>query len=192
MLLNRALGEFHRTPCMHLLSIWDYQYTKSYCRNMQRRKRITQISLSIISKTRFFSSSSIKPLTNLDDDDEADPLYADVPKPRKDKSERKPYPTPMKELIRRAKEEKELRRSQPCRVLEDPPDNGLLVPELVHVARRVHRCRASLLSGLSRIVHHHVHVHRCRYIWIISERCNPLWYCWCCCSWAETTELADR
>ncbi|CAN6970366.1 unnamed protein product [Brassica rapa subsp. trilocularis] len=130
---------------------------------MQRRKRITQISLSIISKTRFFSSSSIKPLTNLDDDDEADPLYADVPKPRKDKSERKPYPTPMKELIRRAKEEKELRKSQPCRVLEDPPDNGLLVPELVPVARRVHRCRASLLSGLSRIVHHHVHVHRCRF-----------------------------
>ncbi|CAN6862701.1 unnamed protein product [Brassica oleracea] len=133
---------------------------------MQRRKRITQISLSVISKTRF-SSSSIKPLINLDfpcskatDDD---PLYADVPKPRKDKSERKPYPTPMKELIRRAKEEKELRKSQPCRVLGDPPDNGLLVPELVHVARRVHRCRASLLSGLSAIIHHHVSVHRCRF-----------------------------
>ncbi|CAN7024497.1 unnamed protein product [Brassica oleracea var. botrytis] len=133
---------------------------------MQRRKRITQISLSVISKTRF-SSSSIKPLTNLDfpyskatDDD---PLYADVPKPRKDKSERKPYPTPMKELIRRAKEEKELRKSQPCRVLGDPPDNGLLLPELVHVARRVHRCRASLLSGLSAIIHHHVSVHRCRF-----------------------------
>ncbi|CAF1707796.1 unnamed protein product [Brassica oleracea var. botrytis] len=60
---------------------------------------------------------------------------------------------PMKELIRRAKEE---RKSQPCRVLEDPPDNGLLVPELVHVAHRVHRCRASLLSGLSTIIHHHI------------------------------------
>ena len=171
MLLNQALGEFHRTPCMHFVSVWE-----NYSRNMQRRKRITQISLSVISKTRF-SSSSIKPLINLDfpcskatDDD---PLYADVPKPRKDKSERKPYPTPMKELIRRAKEEKELRKSQPCRVLEDPPDNGLLVPELVHVARRVHRCRASLLSGLSAIIHHHVSVHRCRYIWIISERYNP-------------------
>ncbi|KAF2535137.1 hypothetical protein F2Q68_00018946 [Brassica cretica] len=69
----------------------------------------------------------------------------------------------MKELIRRAKEEKELRKSQPCRALEDPPDNGLLVPELVHVARRVHRCRASLLSGLSAIIHHHVSVHRCRF-----------------------------
>ncbi|KAJ4877445.1 APO protein 3 [Raphanus sativus] len=138
---------------------------------LQRRKLITQISLFAITKTPFSSSSSsIKPLTTSldfpyddDDDDVEDPLYADVPKPRKDKSERKPYPTPMKELIRRAKEEKELRRSQPCRVLEDPPDNGLLVPELVHVAHGVHRCRASLLSGLSRIVHRHVSVHRCRF-----------------------------
>lgn len=129
---------------------------------MQRRK-LMQISVFVISKSHF-SSSSIKSLTNLDlpaiDDD--DPLYADVPKPRKDKSERKPYPTPMKELIRRAKEEKQLRKSQPCRVLEDPPDNGLLVPELVHVAHNVHRCRNSLLSGLSKIIHHHVPVHRCR------------------------------
>ncbi|CAH8387741.1 unnamed protein product [Eruca vesicaria subsp. sativa] len=127
---------------------------------MQRRKRIVQISLFLINnKSNFSSSSSIKSLTTLDDD----PLYADVPKPRKDKSERKPYPTPMKELIKRAKEEKELRKSQPCRVLEDPPDNGLLVPELVHVAHGVHRCRASLLNGLSGIINHHVSVHRCRF-----------------------------
>ncbi|KAL1203833.1 APO protein 3 [Cardamine amara subsp. amara] len=129
---------------------------------MQRRKLMQISSVFVISKSHF--SSSIKPLTNLDlpaDDD--DPLYADVPKPRKDKSERKPYPTPMKELIRRAKEEKQLRKSQPCRVLEDPPDNGLLVPELVHVAHSVHRCRNSLLSGLSKIIHHHVSVHRCRF-----------------------------
>lgn len=133
---------------------------------LQRRKLITQISLFAITKTPFSSSSSsIKPLTTSLDfpyDDVENPLYADVPKPRKDKSERKPYPTPMKELIRRAKEEKALRRSQPCRVLEDPPDNGLLVPELVHVAHGVHRRRSSLLSGLSRIVHRHVSVHRCR------------------------------
>lgn len=131
---------------------------------MQRRK-LVQISVFVISKSHF--SSSIKSLTNLEFpssttvDDVDDPLYADIPKPRKDKSERKPYPTPMKELIRRAKEEKQVRNSQPCRVLEDPPDNGLLVPELVDVAHRVHRCRASLLSGLSEIIHH-VSVHRCR------------------------------
>ncbi|AED97538.1 APO protein 3 [Arabidopsis thaliana] len=129
---------------------------------MQRRK-LVEISIFVIRKSNF--SSSIKSLTNLDvdvsvDNDE-DPLYADVPKPPKDKSERKPYPTPMKELIRRAKEEKQLRKLQPCRVLEDPPDNGLLVPELVDVAHCVHRCRNMLLSGLSKIIHH-VPVHRCR------------------------------
>lgn len=132
---------------------------------MQRRK-LLQISVFVISRSHF-SSSSIKSLTNLDLPSSAtgvddDPLYVDVPKPRRDKSERKPYPTPMKELIRRAKEEKQLRQSQPCRVLEDPPDNGLLVPELVDVAHRVHRCRASLLSGLSKIIHH-ISVHRCRF-----------------------------
>lgn len=45
-----------------------------------------------------------------------DPLYADVPRPCRRKSERKPYPTPMKILIRRAKEEKEARKAQPSRV----------------------------------------------------------------------------
>ncbi|CAN8264731.1 unnamed protein product [Cochlearia groenlandica] len=130
---------------------------------MQRRK-LVQISVFVITKSNF--SSSIKPLTSLDFPsstlvEDEDPLYADIPKPNKDKSERKPYPTPMKELIRRAKEEKQLRNSHPCRVLEDPPDNGLLVPELVHVAHGVHRSRGSLLSGLSKIIHH-VPVHSCR------------------------------
>lgn len=141
---------------------------------MQRRK-LVQISLFVIRKSHF--SSSIKSLTNLDVDvsvvDDDDPLYADVPKPRKDKSERKPYPTPMKELIRRAKEEKQLRKLQPCRVLEDPPDNGILVPELVDVAHCVHRCRNSLLSGLSKIIHH-VPVHRCRLLLTLSLLC--VWF----------------
>ncbi|KFK27935.1 hypothetical protein AALP_AA8G450000 [Arabis alpina] len=134
---------------------------------MQSRRKLVQISAFAINKSHF-SSSSTKSLTNLDFpssttlDNVEDPLYVDVPKPRKDKSERKPYPTPMKELIRRAKEEKQLRNSQPCRVLENPPDNGLLVPELIDVAHRVHRCRASLLSGLSKIIRH-VSVHRCRF-----------------------------
>ncbi|KAB1217536.1 APO protein 3, mitochondrial [Morella rubra] len=80
-----------------------------------------------------------------------EPLYADVPKPRLKKSERKPYPTPMKVLIARAKEEREARKAQPCRVLRDPPDNGLLVPELVEVANRVYQARCSLLFGLSKL-----------------------------------------
>ncbi|KAF3457914.1 hypothetical protein FNV43_RR02575 [Rhamnella rubrinervis] len=81
-----------------------------------------------------------------------DPLYCDVPKPCRKKSERKPYPTSMKVLIQKAKEEKEARRAQPCRLLEHPPDNGLLVPELVKVAHQVYRARQSLLLGLSKLL----------------------------------------
>ncbi|XP_057978095.1 APO protein 3, mitochondrial [Malania oleifera] len=91
-----------------------------------------------------------------------DPLYADVPKPRRRKSERKPYPTPMKLLIRRAKAEREARKAQPCRMLEEPPDNGLLVPELVHVAHRVYQARESLLLGLSKLIEV-IPVKRCRF-----------------------------
>ncbi|EEF51692.1 APO protein 3, mitochondrial [Ricinus communis] len=90
------------------------------------------------------------------------PLYADIPKPRRDTSERKPYPTPIKVLIQRAKQEREARKVQPCRVLEHPPDNGLLVPELVEVAHRVYRARQSLLFGLSKLVKV-VPVQRCRF-----------------------------
>ena len=90
-----------------------------------------------------------------------DPLYVDVPKPRTDKSERKPYATPMKELIKRAKQEKELRKAQPCRLLEHPPANGLLVPELVDFAHRVYRAHEFLLFGLSKLVRL-IPVQRCR------------------------------
>ncbi|CAK8537849.1 unnamed protein product [Lathyrus sativus] len=78
--------------------------------------------------------------------------YSDIPNPSRIKSERKPYVTPMKVLIARAKAEREARKAQPCRVLEEPPDNGLLVPELVEVAHRVYRARGYLLSGLSQLV----------------------------------------
>lgn len=60
--------------------------------------------------------------------------------------------TPMKVLIERAKAERETRKAQPCRVLEEPPANGLLVPELVDVAHRVYQARGSLLFGLSQLV----------------------------------------
>ncbi|KAI4367835.1 hypothetical protein MLD38_016460 [Melastoma candidum] len=88
--------------------------------------------------------------------------YVDVPRPPKSKSERKPYVTPMKELIRRAKGEREARKLNPCRLLEDPPDNGLLVPELVDVAHRVHRYRESLLRDVSQLLRL-VPVQRCRF-----------------------------
>ncbi|PON67221.1 APO domain containing protein [Parasponia andersonii] len=91
-----------------------------------------------------------------------DPLYADVPKPCRNKSERKPYVTPMKILIQRAKEEKEARKAQPCKLLEHPPDNGLLVPELIPVAHRVYQARESLLLGLSKLLQVFP-IRRCRY-----------------------------
>ncbi|KAH9615769.1 hypothetical protein KSS87_012344 [Heliosperma pusillum] len=91
-----------------------------------------------------------------------DPLYTDLPVPRKRKSERKPYPTPMKTLIQKAKEEKELMKSMPCRILEHPPDNGLLVPELVDVSKRVYCARENLLIGISKLLTF-IPVLRCRF-----------------------------
>ncbi|KAL2935586.1 APO protein 3 mitochondrial [Bienertia sinuspersici] len=91
-----------------------------------------------------------------------DPLYIDLPEPRRSKSERKPYPTPMKTLIKRAKEERELMKLNPCRVLEHPPDNGLLVPELVEVSKQVYWARESLLIGISKLLDF-IPVLRCRF-----------------------------
>ncbi|RCV06840.1 hypothetical protein SETIT_1G195900v2 [Setaria italica] len=97
------------------------------------------------------------------EEDEAVP-YADVPRPGR-RWERKPYVTPMKVLIRRAKEERQARRENPCRVLEHPPDNGLLVPHLVDVAHRVHAARERVLHGLTRLVEgeNAIPVKRCRF-----------------------------
>lgn len=89
-------------------------------------------------------------------------IYADIPKPPKSKSERKPYPTPMKVLVQRAKKEKEARKAQPCKLLEYPPDNGLLVPELIPIAHQVYQARESILLGLSKLIKT-VSVLRCRH-----------------------------
>lgn len=91
-----------------------------------------------------------------------DHMYRDIPQPPKTKSERKPFVTPIKILIQRAKVEKEARKAQPCRMLEERPDNGLLVPELVDVAHQVYGSREYLLSGLSKLVKA-IPVQRCRY-----------------------------
>lgn len=132
---------------------------------MQRRI-LSQISQSAKLNFRFtqnfflFSSNETQsPNLNGGGDD---PLYSDVPKPRRDKSERKPYPTPMKVLIRRAKEERESRKAEPVKLLEHPPGNGLLVPELVSVAHQVYRARQSLLSDLSKLIQFNP-VQRCRF-----------------------------
>lgn len=107
-------------------------------------------------------SRTITVETNEALDGDNDHLYADIPKPAKSKSERKPYPTPMKILVQRAKKERKARKEQPCKMLEEPPENGLLVPELVGVAHQVYRARELTLLGLSKLVNV-IPVHRCRY-----------------------------
>lgn len=134
---------------------------------MLRRMRlqifhVERLNCRLIGSYPFASSSSSGALSaGADGDDE---LYSDVPRPPRRKTERKPFVTPMKELIRMAKEEREARKLQPCRMLEYPPENGLLVPELVEVAHHVYRARESLLKGLSELVKV-VPVQRCRY-WV--------------------------
>lgn len=133
---------------------------------MQRKSQLLRISWLNKLHCRVNHNSSFSSEKTQDfllfRDKNYDPMYSDVPKPRVDKSERKPYPTPMKELIKRAKQEKELRKAQPCRLLKHPPANGLLVPELVDVATRVYRAREFLLSGLSKLVRV-IPVQRCRF-----------------------------
>lgn len=100
-----------------------------------------------------------------DTEEEYEEPYADVPRPAK-KWQRKPYPTPMKELIRRAKEEKRARQNSPCRLLENAPENGLLVPDLIEVAYQVYNANEILLLGLSKLVDGDsaIPVKKCRYI----------------------------
>ncbi|KAI3691892.1 hypothetical protein L6452_31694 [Arctium lappa] len=115
-----------------------------------------------LNPTHLLGPSRTIETTTKEPDANNDHLYADIPKPAKSKSERKPYPTPMKILVRRAKQEREARKTQPCKLLEEPPENGLLVPELVGVAHQVYRARESVLLGLSKLVKA-VPVLRCRH-----------------------------
>ncbi|KAL5717325.1 hypothetical protein ACHQM5_010349 [Ranunculus cassubicifolius] len=129
---------------------------------MQRRAIFANLHFSNISPPSNFTKIFTRTLTL--GTDESDPLYVDVPNPSRKKSERKPYPTPMKLLIRRAKQEKEARKAEPCKLLEEAPENGLLVPQLIQVARKVYHSRLSLLSGLSKLVDDNVvPVKRCRF-----------------------------
>lgn len=108
-----------------------------------------------------FRCSFTRNAEKLEYDDAPDPPYVDLPKPRVCESSRKPYPTPMKVLIQRAKEERVARKAQPCRMVEYPPDNGLLVPDLVHVAQSVYLAWKMLHFGISRLLKA-VPIQRCR------------------------------
>lgn len=118
-----------------------------------RKKPVSHIQLKSLapfgSQQRVVSREKTEDLEVRDEEEEFP--FSDVPRPGK-RWERKPYPTPMKVLIQRAKEEKRKRQENPCGVLEHPPENGLLVPELVEVARQVYNAREMLLHGLSKLV----------------------------------------
>ncbi|KAH0452677.1 hypothetical protein IEQ34_019976 [Dendrobium chrysotoxum] len=103
-------------------------------------------------------------MENEEGEEEGEKPYNDVPRPGK-KGKRKPYATPMKVLIRRAKEKKKARQENPCQILEHAPENGLLVPELIEVAHQVHLDRSSLLHGLSKLIEGDpaIPIHRCRF-----------------------------
>ena len=120
---------------------------------------LKQLPHRLIPTLSFASETWPVPAASVDDAFQ----YSDVPRPRRRNSEWKPYVTPMKALIERVKAEKEVRKAQPRRVLEEPPENGLLVPELVEVARRVYEACGSLLFSLSQLVRV-IPVLRCRYV----------------------------
>lgn len=153
-----------------ILSYCEYlkQLPAAICTGVMKRRIISECCYSKsvhrpFNPVLYFASRRSLTLVGEGTDD---PPYADVPNPCRRKSERKPYPTPMKILIRRAKEEKEIRKARPCRVLEKPPNNGLLVPELIGVAHQVYQARQSLLFGLRKLINV-IPVQRCRYYALI-------------------------
>lgn len=130
-----------------------------------KKRQIPQIQ---ISSSALFGTQRICDNIETDDAEEneegEDLPYADVPRPAK-KWERKPYLTPMRVLIQRAKEEKRARQENPCRFLEHAPENGLLVPDLIDIAHQVYNARESLLHGLSELVNGDaaIPVKKCRF-----------------------------
>ncbi|XP_042461940.1 APO protein 3, mitochondrial-like [Zingiber officinale] len=116
----------------------------------------------------FASQRSVRNNEEIEDkrdvDSGEDFAYSEVLRPGP-KWQRKPYPTPMKVLIRRAKEEKLARKLNPCRILESAPENGLLVPDLIEVAHQVYNARESMLHGLSILVEGEaaIPINKCRF-----------------------------
>lgn len=75
------------------------------------------------------------------------------------KKEKKPFPTPIVELRRAARERVKNRKGQPRRPVP-PPKNGLLVKSLVPVAYDVYNARITLINNLKKLLKV-VPVHAC-------------------------------
>ncbi|KAK9281331.1 hypothetical protein L1049_004230 [Liquidambar formosana] len=76
--------------------------------------------------------------------------YVELPKKLK-KTERKPWVISINELKRKARLEKRVRQ-EAHEITLRPPENGLLVKELVPVAHEVYAARAELFTCVSRVV----------------------------------------
>lgn len=79
------------------------------------------------------------------------PQNVDLP-PVLPKDKKKPYPIPLKEIQKRARDEKRLAQQGIEKPLE-PPKNGLLVPELIPVAHEVLDAWKDLIKGLAQLLH---------------------------------------
>uniref|UniRef100_A0A0D3FA45 APO domain-containing protein n=1 Tax=Oryza barthii TaxID=65489 RepID=A0A0D3FA45_9ORYZ len=75
---------------------------------------------------------------------------ADFP-PNYSKREKKPFPIPVLELRRRAKERAKKAEGKPKRSLP-PPKNGMLIKRLIPVAYKVYNARILLINNLKRLM----------------------------------------
>ncbi|KAF6175140.1 hypothetical protein GIB67_022821 [Kingdonia uniflora] len=67
------------------------------------------------------------------------------------KSERKPFVVGVNELKRRARMEKEMKQ-EPIKIILRPPENGILVKNLVPVAHQVYTARLELFTCVSKVM----------------------------------------
>ena len=87
------------------------------------------------------------------------PQNADLPR-YYSKKEKKPFPVPIVELRRAAREKFKKSRGQPKKPIP-PSKNGLIVKSLVHIAYDVLNARVTLINNLKKLLKV-VNVHACR------------------------------
>lgn len=78
------------------------------------------------------------------------PQNADLPK-YYSKNEKKPFPVPIVELRRAARQRAKQRMSQPKKTMPSPR-NGLLVRNLIPVAYDVYNARITLINNLKKLL----------------------------------------
>lgn len=87
------------------------------------------------------------------------PQNADFPR-HYSRKEKKPFPTPIVELRRAARERLKKRKDEPRRRSMPAPKNGLLVKSLITTAYNVYNARITLINNLKKLLKV-VPVHAC-------------------------------